>query len=453
MSVIAWPLNATGFGVIVTCTWPVPPPPVPPPEGVGDGLGVGERVGDGVGAPPRLFDRDGLSLGDVGDESDIPPHPVIASTAMRPMTKSDVRATCVGFRNMRVSFRRASIPNLRCRAGRKMQTARVAMKLHRAGTDLRACYFALAPARAVSFRETTMKNLLGISRRAGRCASMAVLAACVVFVTASIASAQIAPAIGNNGRVALSGSFDYTSAYLFRGLRQDDTGAIMWPSADAAIDLIDTNNLMKNMTLHIGTWNSLNSGVTGSDGPSGKLWYESDLYGTLALRFSSGLTVGSTFTAYTSPNNAFSSVKELSFKVGADDSGDRFGVMLRPYALVAVELDTHPGLGQADGGLEGGTYLEFGATPTWNDGRLEFGLSARQGMSLHRYYELAGVDHTFGFFSVGPRATYRFGRTSHYGWWNVHGGADFYILGDTPTAFNGGESTKVVGNVGIGFSY
>src|SRR5262249_10576864 len=160
-------------------------------------------------------------------------------------------------------------------------------------------------------RETRMKNLLGRFRRTRRYALMVVLAACALFMTATNAGAQIAPAIGNNGRVALSGSFDWSSAYMFRGLRQDDTGFSMFPSADAAIDHGDTNNLMKNVTLHVGTWNSLNTGVTGSDGPSGKLWYEGDLYGTLALRFSSGMTINSTFTAYTSPNNAFSSVKEL----------------------------------------------------------------------------------------------------------------------------------------------
>src|SRR5262245_35410850 len=97
MSVIACPLNATGFGVIVTCTWPVPPV-----DGVGEGLGVGD--GDGEGAPPRLFDRDGLSVGDVGDESDIPPHAPMASAAMTASTKNDRRATCVGVRNMRSPF-------------------------------------------------------------------------------------------------------------------------------------------------------------------------------------------------------------------------------------------------------------------------------------------------------------------------------------------------------------
>ena len=44
-------------------------------------------------------------------------------------------------------------------------------------------------------------------------------------------------------------------------------------------------------------------------------------------------------------------------------------------------------------------------------------------------------------------------RRSNYGAWNVHGGVDFYSLGDTPEAFNGGDQTKVVAFVGIGFTY
>jgi hypothetical protein len=77
----------------------------------------------------------------------------------------------------------------------------------------------------------------------------------------------------------------------------------------------------------------------------------------------------------------------------------------------------------------------------------------RVGLSLHNYYELAGVDHAFGFLSLGAHAEVPLVRTSNYGAWNVHGGIDFYSLGDTPEAFNGGDQTKVVASVGIGFSY
>jgi hypothetical protein len=75
------------------------------------------------------------------------------------------------------------------------------------------------------------------------------------------------------------------------------------------------------------------------------------------------------------------------------------------------------------------------------------------GLSLDDYYELAGVDHPFGFLSLGAAATFPFAQSTNYGSWNVHGGLEFLSLGDTPEAFNAGEQQKIVATIGIGFSY
>ena len=37
--------------------------------------------------------------------------------------------------------------------------------------------------------------------------------------------------------------------------------------------------------------------------------------------------------------------------------------------------------------------------------------------------------------------------------WSARGGAEFLSLGDTPEAFNGGDQSKVVFSIGIGFVY
>jgi hypothetical protein len=292
--------------------------------------------------------------------------------------------------------------------------------------------------------------MLSMSARAYRFSSIAVVLLVACF--ASEAAAQ-ATAGANGGKIDLTGSFDFSNAYMFRGLRQDDTRVIMWPLADAGIDLYSGDGVVKNAALHIGTWNSLNTGSTGLQGPSGKLWYESDFYSTLNLGLGGGFTLGTTYTAYTSPNNSFSTVKELSFRVGTDDRYAPAGVVLNPYGLVAFELDTSPAFGQADGGLKGGTYLEIGVSPGLTDGRLALTFPIKVGLSLANYYELAGVDHTFGYLSLGAIATFPLGGTTSYGAWNVHGGVEFQSLGDTPEAFNGGEQQKIIGSIGIGFSY
>ena len=243
---------------------------------------------------------------------------------------------------------------------------------------------------------------------------MAVVA--VVAVHASSAAAQ-GTSSPNGGNIALSASFDITNAYLFRGLRQDDTGLIMWPAADVGVRLFDAAGPV----LHVGTWNSLHTGLAGSDGPTRRLWYESDFYTTLSVALTNDYAVGATYTAYTSPNGSFSGVKELSFKIGPTDSAAVSSTFISPYALVAFELDTHPGLGQADGGQDAGTYLEFGASPRWAGAPVDVFFPIRVGLSLSNYYELAGEDHTFGFLSLGAHAEVPLARTGNYGAWNVHG--------------------------------
>jgi hypothetical protein len=289
-----------------------------------------------------------------------------------------------------------------------------------------------------------------MSARMCRLSSMAVVVVVACFPSAAAAQA---PAGANGGKITLSGGFDFANAYMFRGLRQDDTRLIMWPYADAGVGLFAGNGGVKSVALHIGTWNSLHTGSTGLQGPSGKLWYESDFYSTLALGFGQGVSLGTTYTAYTSPNNSFSTVKELAFKVAVDDTGAFAGVSLKPYGLVAFEMDTSPGFGQADGGFRAGTYLEIGVSPGLTDGQLSLAIPIKVGLSLDDYYELAGVDHPFGYLSLGATATIPLGTATSYGSWNLHGGFEFQSLGDTPEAFNGGDQSKIIGSVGIGFSY
>ena len=50
-------------------------------------------------------------------------------------------------------------------------------------------------------------------------------------------------------------------------------------------------------------------------------------------------------------------------------------------------------------------------------------------------------------------ATVPLGATTNFGAWNLHGGIEIQALGDTTKAFNGGDSSRVIGSVGIGFTY
>ena len=275
---------------------------------------------------------------------------------------------------------------------------------------------------------------------------------CVLMVLMSAATASPARAQGstdpNPGALTLTGGFDFANAYFFRGIFQDDTGVVMWPYGDLGFALRSGDGALKSVSVNIGTWNSLHTGDAGSDGPTGKLWYESDFYAGASFRFGKGTTVGVTYTAYTSPNQMFGTVKELSFKFVADDSGLLGAAALKPYALLAQELD-----GQADGGAEEGTYLELGIGPGYSLSKVSITVPVKVGLSLNDYYEGISGDETFGFLSVAGVVTVPFtSAPTRFGSWNIHGGVEFLMLGDRNEAVFG-DSSHVIGSIGIGLSY
>jgi hypothetical protein len=275
---------------------------------------------------------------------------------------------------------------------------------------------------------------------------MCLLTGMVSAATASHVYAQ-GSADPNPGAVTLTAGIDFANAYFFRGIPQDDTGVVMWPSGDLGFALFSGDGALKSVGVNIGTWNSLHTGDAGSDGPSGELWYESDFYSALALGFGKGISLGVTYTAYNSPNGGFGTVKELSFRVAVDDSRlGRFST--RPYALLAQELD-----GQADGGANEGTYLELGIAPGYSRSRVSVTVPVKVGLSLGDYYEGLIEDETFGFFSIGGVVTVPFASApTRFGSWNIHGGVEFLMLGDRNEAVFG-DSSHVIGSIGIGLSY
>ena len=261
--------------------------------------------------------------------------------------------------------------------------------------------------------------------------------------------------------MTLTGSFDIVSTYMFRGIRQNSTGIALWPVADLGLAVHSGDGALKTVGINFGTWNSQHTGDTGLDSRSGKFWYESDFYASLGLGFGGGTSLTTTYTAYTSPNNTFTTVKEIAVKVAVDDTAYLGKAAVKPYALVAFEFDTGLFTGQADGGGSAGRYLEFGVAPGYAGSRASIAVPIKVGLSLADYYELnvgtpvapVFVDNKFGYFSVAGIATVPLGGTTRYGVWNVHGGVEYQSLGDTTQVFNGGDSSRVIGSVGIGFTY
>jgi hypothetical protein len=248
-------------------------------------------------------------------------------------------------------------------------------------------------------------------------------ATCTTLILASTpAWAQDAPSADPNpGALTIAGSVDFLNQYMFRGIRQNSTGFATWPAFDLGLAAYSGDGGLKSVSINFGTWNSLHSGDTGADGPSGKLWYESDFYATVGFGFGGGNSFSTTYTAYTSPNSGFTTVKEIMFKYALDDSGYLGKAAIKPYLAIAQEFDT----------------------------------DIKIGLSLSDYYEnpLTGEDSKFGYFSVAGIVTVPLGGTTSFGSWNIHGGVEYQALGDTTKFFNGDEGNQVIGSFGLGFSY
>jgi hypothetical protein len=265
---------------------------------------------------------------------------------------------------------------------------------------------------------------------------MVLAAAMLLTLGAGTARAQDDP---NPGAITLTTGIDFPSVYFFRGIRQEaDPSLTMFAFGDVGIALSDR------ASLNFGVWNSLHTGSSGSKQPNNSSHYEEDFYVMLNLGLGSGVTLTPFYTAYTSPNESFGTVKEFAFKLA---HASRFA----PYAIVAFELS-----GQADGGSDEGTYAELGVAPSWPLGGAgaTIGIPVKLGFSLKDYYEAGGQDNKFGYFDIGALFTVPFtSAPTRFGSWNIHGGVNFLALGDATKAANNGDSGQVIGSIGIGMSY
>ena len=277
-----------------------------------------------------------------------------------------------------------------------------------------------------------------------RVAAGLVAAAALLWSTPAVAQSSDP----NPGAMTLTGSFDVVNAYMFRGIPQDESRVIMWPSADLGIALFSGDGGLKSVGVNIGTWNSLHTGDAGLNNlVNGKMWYESDFYATVGFGLSGGTTAAVTYTAYTSPNGLFGTVREIAFKLSVDDSGRLGAAAIHPYVLLARELS-----GQADGGAEEGTYVELGVAPGVSFSRVSVSVPVKVGLSAGNYYEGLNGDETFGYFSVAGIATVPFtSMPTRFGTWNVHGGVEYQRLGDR-NSFAFGKNQAIY-SIGVGFSY
>src|SRR5262249_41919876 len=165
----------------------------------------------------------------------------------------------------------------------------------------------------------------------------------------------------NTGRISLNFGVDWASAYFFRGIAQERSGANFQPYGALPIKLIDNAGPLTALTATPGFWNNWHAGGGTIVEPiDPKFWYEADLYFTLAATLWENVTMGLTYTAYTSPNDSFGTVQELAFSVSLNDSQWLGAFALNPSLFVGGEVS-----GQADAGRARGVYIQLGINPAY----------------------------------------------------------------------------------------
>jgi hypothetical protein len=280
-------------------------------------------------------------------------------------------------------------------------------------------------------------------------AGQAAVAAPAAAVAAPVPAPQPAVEEPAPKRVTTTAGFDFASAYMFRGIFQEDRGTIVPPFVDVGVLVYQGNGALSSVTVNGGMWNSLHSGPSGNEG-RGNAWYEADYYG--AVTFTMGKwKPGALFTSYTSPNDAFGSVHELAGVLAYDDSASPFP--LSPKATLAFELD-----GQADGGSNSGTYLELGIRPVVklidaNRYPLSLAVPVKLGLSVKDYYEGPTGSNRFGYFDTGLIASVPLAFMPAKSSWEVHGGVDILWLGDNLRLLNRTDRVKPVGILGLSVTY
>ena len=281
--------------------------------------------------------------------------------------------------------------------------------------------------------------------------------ALVVLSGLATGSADAQP---NTGKVTFTTGVDFTSAYFFRGIRQEREGFITQPYADINFDVYsdDDGSGLNGVTFSLGQWHSLHSGPSGKDGPAENVapWYEADFFMGFALEIDNWGT-GVTYTSYMSPNDSFGTVQELSLGLAMDDSDLLGQYAMNPHLLLAIEMS-----GQADGGESEGVYLEFGVEPGLEliEDLVNITFPVTLGLSLSNYYENGidvmsplGFSDTFGYFDVGASVDVPLGMPENYGSGSVTGGIHLLMLGSYLEQINESDGVQMVGSVGVSIGY
>lgn len=286
-------------------------------------------------------------------------------------------------------------------------------------------------------------------------AALIVAAAAAVPTTSFAQEAAAADPAPNTGAFHFGADLTYTTSYFFRGYNQEDTGLILQPNVYATFNAVNSDDVI--VDLKVGSWNSVHSEQTASDG----IWFESDLYALASVNVQ-GFKFNVGYTLYTYPDDAFDAIHEVGVSTGFDDTKlwEKLGVKglsLNPEVGAYFEVD--------DGNGEEDIYGELKLTPSYQLdmpeipvlGKAKLSLPAVLGVSFDDYYlDSDGDNEFFGYVSVGAFFSVPLDFIpAKYGAWSANAGVNYiHMLADSVELANdGGTDYELQGMVGISMTY
>ena len=108
---------------------------------------------------------------------------------------------------------------------------------------------------------------------------------------------------------------------MFRGIVQEaDSKLTLFPYGDLGIAFFSGEGAIKTASVNFGVWNALMTGSSGSTVTPTSCTTRRISTPRSTSGSASGFSLGTTYTAYTSPNGMFGTVQELTFKVSKASS-------------------------------------------------------------------------------------------------------------------------------------
>jgi hypothetical protein len=260
---------------------------------------------------------------------------------------------------------------------------------------------------------------------------------------------------GPFSRFSGSMGVDFTNAYIFRGIVQEDQGFIAQPWAELDYNLYSSETgFIRDVTIGAGVWNSFQSEETLAN--SSPTWlYETDWYPVVYLTLPAGFSLSTIYYFYTSPNDAFSTVQELNLKLKYDDSEALGRFAMAPFVNLAIE--TH----RTSFAPNEGVGVQLCVEPTlysFEHDRypVTFTFPMELGLAIDDYYEDAtGSENVFGYFTWGVKASVPLAfMPKEPGAWSFGVAAKGYAFSsDLANAANDGDDLQdqVVGSLGVSF--